>query len=178
MLNYKLVLELKDAGFPMDNQVEYARENSREEGLGSCCYCGSPTLGARNDAVSIPTLSELISACGDGFGQLGAATKGFNVWQLGIRYPVAFGKTPEIAVARLWLELNKKNNKHIKSGKVIAGRLTLTLDGGIATIRGDEEIFKLNAKEGEVVSLHNMLGSLIEMFPEDVKYNKLGERLA
>lgn len=84
-MNYELAKQLKDAGFPIIEHEE-------------------PRYW------TFPTLSELIEACDklDGFGQLGRANKGWNVWKLGIRRPVAFGETPEEAVAKLWLELNKK----------------------------------------------------------------------
>ncbi len=89
----KLAKELKDAGFPQNyNCNHHPAEN---------CTCAEDY---------IPTLSELIEECDklNGFGQLGRATRGWNVWQLGIREPKTFGETPEEAVAKLWLELKQK----------------------------------------------------------------------
>jgi hypothetical protein len=60
--------------------------------------------------VAYPTLSELIEACGDEFGSLSFVNGKY--WSVtggprGICINTE-GKTTEEAVARLWLELNKK----------------------------------------------------------------------
>jgi len=91
-MNYELAKKLKDAGFPQ--VIDFRSGQFYEEG----------------EDVANPSLSELIEACDklNGFGQLGRANGGWNVWQLGVRYPKAFSETPEEAVASLWLELNKK----------------------------------------------------------------------
>lgn len=99
-MDYKLAKQLKNKGFPQELLPKSWFYNVNGEAF------KSHRQNTEELYFKIPTLSELISACGEGFGQLGAATEGFNVWQLGIRYPVAFGKTPEIAVANLWLKLN------------------------------------------------------------------------
>lgn len=59
-----------------------------------------------------PTLSELIEACGEQFG--GLQKRIDKTWSAEPNYGLSMdfddvvGKTPEEAVARLWLELNKK----------------------------------------------------------------------
>lgn len=57
-----------------------------------------------------PTLSELIEECGDGYFSLGRDTSG--MWRCYMKkdqeYMTDIDPTPEEAVARLWLALNKK----------------------------------------------------------------------
>lgn len=108
-MNYELAKELKDAGFP------------QELGMGSDYYINGATDNrhykqntdpAVND-VKVPTLSELIEACGEEFHSLHRFKEG---WQCrkpsegwGNDYEVqSSGTTPEEAVARLYLALNKK----------------------------------------------------------------------
>ena len=87
--------ELKDAGFP------HERCNTER------VYCEDP--------AHFPTLSELIEACGDKFQRLETpikATKREKTWWYAhSTEPEDFtvGDTPEEAVARLWLALNKKD---------------------------------------------------------------------
>ena len=94
-MNYKLAKKLKEAGFP--HNFDY---NDHE--------------------MNVPTLEELIEACGD---DLTALIQGFNKigWEatylLGGENPhhdayvKGEGKSPEEAVANLWLELHKTINK-------------------------------------------------------------------
>lgn len=62
--------------------------------------------------IACPTLSELIEACGDEFYSLVQVTLGewnsFSTIDEGNTILTIKGKTPEEAVAKLWLELNKK----------------------------------------------------------------------
>ncbi len=106
-MDYKLAKELKDAGFPQNEKGDW--------------FYGVK-LGVR--AAYKPTLSELIEACGDGFKNLYRCTSNpFTgapqvYWSCDLDHKgtVAtsgtdgkFGfETPEEAVARLWLALNKK----------------------------------------------------------------------
>src|SRR4030042_4814344 len=102
-MNYELAKELKEAGFPQ-------RGILKTQSTG-CPHWGTEEWGTRTDCgcwLSYPTLSELIEACGDDLALMGAATKGWNVWRTGVKYPVVFGTTLEEAVAKLWLKLNKK----------------------------------------------------------------------
>ncbi len=117
-MDYKLAKQLKDAGF-------------KQEGFGdSHCGCmDTPTKkvtaeDCRKEHVYFPTLSELIEACGDRFRTLLLGIEGYpnkeerwtchgdeeadgwdeiNDWRGSFN-----GKTPDIAVAKLYLKLNKK----------------------------------------------------------------------
>jgi len=85
MIDHKLAKKLKDAGFPQD-EVNYFDDK-------------------RGD-IYIPTLSELIEACGhielDNI-------SGDNIWRASQECGLPkYGKSPEEAAAKLWLELNKK----------------------------------------------------------------------
>lgn len=89
-MKYELAKELKDAGFPL------ARYGYDPEGAVA--------------GQIVPTLSELIEACGEDFLKL---TKDVTGWlAYGEDEPLepleTVGPTPEEAVARLWLALNKK----------------------------------------------------------------------
>lgn len=104
-MNYELAKELKDAGFiqpPVRNPFA---------GL----------AGWWNQDVYTPSLSELMEACGEGFNALWSHPENNpRTWEAGIMvdgwegasfhrtYPTGVGSTPEEAVARLWLSLNKK----------------------------------------------------------------------
>ncbi len=95
-MNYELLKQLKEAGFPQDK-------------LGQC-----PTCGSFENPYHDPTLSELIEACGDNFHTLCKGWKnqvpGFYAdnWPLTTPFYEVFGKTPKEAVANLYLALNKK----------------------------------------------------------------------
>ena len=96
-MEYGLAKKLKDAGFPQELDKPVWDE---VDGL------------VTSDTHSlIPTLSELIEACGDEFNSL---TKRANFWicndcecNMGSDGEITRGATPEEAVANLWLELNK-----------------------------------------------------------------------
>jgi len=94
-MNYELVKELKDAGFPFD---------FTESKMG-------------DDTYTFPNLSELIDACGDGFSLYKRPkNKGWCAWLINTSPDMSephhelkeYGKTHKIAVARLWLAINKK----------------------------------------------------------------------
>lgn len=120
MLNYEIAKELKEAGFkqgvgnylschPKEGIAILKLQPLKEEGGPNkevaYCACGASLYYA-------PTLSELIEACGEGFGQL---EKQEGYWECtgrdltdGIIITFQQGSTPEEAVARLYLALNKK----------------------------------------------------------------------
>lgn len=94
-MTYELAKELKDAGFHRANQW------LRHEGL--------------NEDLPQPTLSELIETCGDGFRSLLRSIEG--TWiacgegadaDCLLFYERRSAESPEEAVAKLWLALNRK----------------------------------------------------------------------
>ena len=109
-MQYELAKELKDAGFP---QLDYSCILQDLEDV---------AIQDKNDSsvwYYKPTLSELIEACGenfeltDCFGVL-RDVESNKLWlarkHYGIEKPpeLGDGATPEEAVAKLWLALNKK----------------------------------------------------------------------
>ncbi len=115
-MNYELARELKDAGWP-----QWLRESVR-----TCFYYNEfgtlmfwpwgdqePDL---SEYTRSPDLSELIEACGIRFQYLSlhpAPDSLSMVWEARANWNMQLkpldskGKTPEEAVARLWLALNK-----------------------------------------------------------------------
>ena len=97
-MNYALAKQLKEAGYPQkpkdrfsSNQYTYSDDD--------------------NDGVYEPNLGELIEACGDRFDDVRRVYAGeFVAETIGVEPQI--GKTPEIAVAKLWLELKKKNDSN------------------------------------------------------------------
>ena len=102
-MNYELAKKLKDAGFPMKKLAEYD--------MTQCPFVWGH-FNYNGVSYIFPTLSELIEACGGKMDRLEAhdnstiwVASSFR-WQPN-RIEVQ-GSTPEEAVARLWLALNKK----------------------------------------------------------------------
>jgi hypothetical protein len=91
-MNYELAKELKEAGFP---KIAFDVIGEQPNGV---------------VVINKPTLSELIEACGDNLyslynhGQSWEVHSNSDQWDTLIKA----GSTPEEAVARLWLALNKK----------------------------------------------------------------------
>lgn len=124
MISYELAKQLEDAGFPS----QYVKADGLTYDLQECKNIGIPFIA--------PTLSELIDACGDKFGVLNCFYRGDDeiksLEQLKKENPntrfhghtqtqegwhcsgdggeihITGCKTPEEAVAKLCLELNKK----------------------------------------------------------------------
>lgn len=110
MISCELAKKLKNAGFSQKSDYGYRTYYNGEVGIVNY----HRDIPSEND-VYIPTLSELIEACGDRFGSLERLAKGEKQWfkASGWFEPkwtvYSFdGETPEEAVANLWLELNKK----------------------------------------------------------------------
>lgn len=107
MLSPELCKQLKDAGFPQKRfshsgqcDPEDHEFSLVENGMVCCISCG--------DAESYsPTISELIEACGKRITlevrEINCLAFLTNNWQI-----KGCGDIPEEAVAKLWLELNKK----------------------------------------------------------------------
>lgn len=96
-MEYELVKQLKDAGFPVKEAKTLEEMEKSYDGW-----------------LIPPTLSELIEACGEDFNLLIRVPD--NTWEAGQGFNHVFkekqigasGSTPEEAVAKLWLQLNKK----------------------------------------------------------------------
>jgi len=96
-MNYDLLKELKDAGFPQGSKGKYRME------------MGVPM---KTEPVYIPDLEELKEACGDKLLSLeqiedGSYTDGRLMWwAMGVNHQRG-GVTAEEAMAHLWLALKK-----------------------------------------------------------------------
>ncbi len=93
-MNYELANQLKDAGFP--------QHTYHPDGSDGDCY-----RYMRGEAC-VPTLEELIEACGKGF---------ISLWRYEDSWEMIapdgnsiIGSTPIEAVAKLWIELQMRNN--------------------------------------------------------------------
>lgn len=100
-MNYELAKQVKDAGFP-HKHINHGGNDGYDE------YCEDQEFLGGED-ICIPKLSELIEACGDDFWKL-IKEHEYQNWA-GISrentQKVTLGSTPEEAVARLWLALQK-----------------------------------------------------------------------
>jgi hypothetical protein len=111
-MTYDLAKQLKDAGFPQDE-----KDHTGQHWIDEICSYDHPT-GDKNECL-IPTLSELIEACGKRFRSLGYIDISEEWTALAFISAVinddkyshmkqGKGKIPEEAVAKLWLALNAK----------------------------------------------------------------------
>ena len=105
-MDYDLVLNLKNAGFPQ----KYGEMFRWCTPQGSLAVVLDPEK--YRDCAYMPTLSELISACGEQFtslelGGYKALGQKLWLWTATGEGGESKGATPEIAVANLWLALNK-----------------------------------------------------------------------
>lgn len=109
MITYELAVKLKEAGFP---QTGYGEGES-------CSYLpvGKERKMENIISVYLPTLSDLIEACGDEFGHLesvsdetGHKNIGFVCSGKGMSIPKDFSQTPEEAVTTLYLKLHDKKS--------------------------------------------------------------------
>lgn len=109
-MNYELVKQLKDAGFPQSEDWF----NGRESGYSTDCMITKCAGGE----MSVPNLSELIEECGDDgiflwkYNKVWCAKAVDPVYHcftdeyIDDKFSPQKGSTPEEAVAKLWLELN------------------------------------------------------------------------
>jgi len=110
MINDKLVQSLKKAGFPQG-----------ETEKGPCMDDDMKEVVSKDSHSLVPTLSELINECGDDFARLEThcdceVDKTLDKWcAMFVKqrenettwWNKTHGKTPEEAVARLWIRLQK-----------------------------------------------------------------------
>lgn len=105
-MTYELAKKLKDSGFPIKLKL-------RDSWHGEIIYFGGDVNeeGVRLHFTA-PTLSELIEACGKDFYSISRINDEptFECASRGSLEIYKFGKTPEEAVANLWLEINKNSN--------------------------------------------------------------------
>ncbi len=97
-MNHELAKKLKDAGFP---QFIIGMEKVR--------------VADNNELTAWPTLSHLIEACGDHFIALrklyttiASGLNAITIWEAVTDGFEQQGHTPEIAIANLYIALNKK----------------------------------------------------------------------
>lgn len=114
-MDYELAKKLKDAGFPQDKSQFYfgAGYRTNDKTIYDVHYCKEKIeLRTWLEYVACPTLSELIDVCGEEFAELRRLKDGWEAIAKdptdGLEILFRNGKTPEIAVANLWLVLNKK----------------------------------------------------------------------
>lgn len=112
-MNYELAKKLKDAGYKL--KVKMYRAVKKDNTL---MTMGDITGNEKEgeDYIFFPEVHELIEECGDKFEYLNRVNGGS--WVAGTKDSpreetlgdsnYVSGKTPEEAVANLWLELNKK----------------------------------------------------------------------
>jgi len=118
-MKHELAKQLKEAGYPQSERGEVYLWVSEKHYFENKKPVYRPANWKRmftkatktfvNEWIYIPTLSELIDACGEDFGRL---RKIPHLWIADAHerlQPLSpFGATPEEAVAKLWLELNTK----------------------------------------------------------------------
>lgn len=106
-MKYELAKALKDAGFPQEDE-----SNNDLIHPPYCTGLEDNNPCKRSDMAYKPTLGELIEECGNGYFKLEQATtekSDKKSWLANT--DTVLGEcesTPEEAVARLWLALNKK----------------------------------------------------------------------
>ena len=140
MISYKLAKQLKDAGFPQKDNI-YSMAYGKKDRARIYSVIDIDEGGDCIDCI-VPTLSELIEACGNGFYGLRKWTlldkngdEEKDGWQAMDNFHddkehydeigTCQGKTPEEAVARLYLKLqngrmkewDKKTKNNIGIGK-------------------------------------------------------------
>ena len=131
-MNYELALKLKEAGFPQTSNVIYCINETglpqltEKYSIHDTCPMRLNEYGGYEkvwDCIC-PTLSELIEACGNRFKSINRIED--DLWEaegyefnknernteikgiiMGKKFSI-FDKTPEEAVANLWLKLNEK----------------------------------------------------------------------
>ncbi len=122
-MDYTLAKELKDAGFPQKGGWEDPKQHeywSTYDGGASkkkpeIITSDEANFGFMEDLFYIPTLEELIEACGDEFYSVVYATdndwRAFSETDQWNTTATAGGKTQSEAVARLWLSLKRTDTQ-------------------------------------------------------------------
>ncbi len=113
-MDYKLAKELKDAGFPQRSLKYWKHLTDGPHGKLDQWVVASegglpPYTSHRADSnfISIPTLEELVEACGDDIESMIHRGNGAgDNWEVRSKHQRFNGTTLIEAVARLWLALN------------------------------------------------------------------------
>lgn len=128
MITYELAKQLKEAGFPQKTEMLISADTLKESDTWSIYMLARYSMGqhitmdfdkprpsarftesyhfgneGRDKTVYVPTLSELIKACGDRFWSL--LRDESNTWYCG--GSEIESSSAEEAVARLWIKINK-----------------------------------------------------------------------
>lgn len=98
-MNYELAKELKDAGLPQTGRGTWIDDKEPKE---------LPSMPHWEGAVYVPTLTELIEACGKPFQLIVMENGGATAMHLVGPGIASSSGSAEEAVARLWLALNKQ----------------------------------------------------------------------
>src|ERR1051325_5218539 len=108
MIPFRIAKRLKDAGFP---QRFHGSTAFNEDGL-TVRLVADRRLNGQETGVSIPSLNELIKACGETFGGLEhfprETRNRFRAFTQPPEVLSGYGETSEEAAARLWLVRNKR----------------------------------------------------------------------
>lgn len=108
-MKYELAKELKDAGFPQEGHFWYVSEDGKNTSELMSVDAQEERTYMKLILVA-PTLSELIAACGEAFSHMSRRDTG-EYWVRARDSDVYHkGETPEEAVARLWLALQKNSS--------------------------------------------------------------------
>lgn len=121
-MNYELAKKLKEAGFPQKYEplCEHQRKMMERGEMWGGFEAMKHQETCDEPGACVPTLSELIEACGDGFkglwrhlekksidGKSWTATR----WKRRGHFMKYWGNTPEEAVSNLWLALNQEEHE-------------------------------------------------------------------
>lgn len=103
-MKYELLLKLKKAGFPLKKKRKIFAFGQETTNFTEIAECDTPELSKNIDYL-IPTLEELIDACGDIKAWFGYNNNKYFICYNGVYYSY---KTRKEVVANLWLELRKQ----------------------------------------------------------------------
>jgi hypothetical protein len=120
MLSYQTAVKLKEAGYPFKTfRKIYAIQEPTETTTGEIWCRSTPELLDPEKEYLVPTLEELIEACGDDFSSLHSVGAGFSAEVNadcekeeceeecpGHHSYKGIGTTPSEAVSNCWLALN------------------------------------------------------------------------
>ena len=109
-MDYKLAKQLKEAGFPQKTEYQFIKTfGGNIRAWNSCEMSEFKTAKIQRLNVACPTLSELIEACKEDCWEINQTIDNkWQAWEHNRCGKMGKGKTPEVAVAKLFLKLNPK----------------------------------------------------------------------